>query len=208
MNILVVAATKLEILPFLDTNKNTDVLITGIGIPATVFQLTKKLLEKKYDIILQAGIAGSFNHSGNLGEVFIVKRDAFGDLGIYQDGIFRTPADAGFGNENDFPFENGWLVNKNIDSMNFRLPAADSLTINMITDDNKRINVLQKRFNAGIETMEGAAFHYVCLQQQQDFLQLRSISNYVGESDRKKWKMKEAIQNLNEELLKIIQQFT
>jgi futalosine hydrolase len=36
------------------------------------------------------------------------------------------------------------------------------------------------------------------------FIQLRSISNYIGERDKTKWKMKEAIENLNAELLKLI----
>ncbi len=48
--------------------------------------------------------------------------------------------------------------------------------------------------------MEGAALHYVCLQEQIPFVQIRSVSNYVGERDKTKWKMKEAIENLNTEL--------
>ena len=52
--------------------------------------------------------------------------------------------------------------------------------------------------------MEGAAFHYVCLQQKINFLQIRGISNMVGERDKTKWKIKKAIENLNNELLKII----
>jgi futalosine hydrolase len=55
--------------------------------------------------------------------------------------------------------------------------------------------------------MEGAALHYVCLQQEINFLQLRSISNIVGERDKQKWEMKEAIANLNMELKKILQYF-
>ena len=37
MNLLVVAATEFEIKPFIQNNKNAEVLITGIGIPATFF---------------------------------------------------------------------------------------------------------------------------------------------------------------------------
>ena len=56
--------------------------------------------------------------------------------------------------------------------------------------------------------MEGAAFHYVCLQQKIKFLQLRSISNRVGERDKTKWAMKEAIANLNIELKKLVKNIT
>jgi futalosine hydrolase len=53
--------------------------------------------------------------------------------------------------------------------------------------------------------MEGAAFHYVCLLERINFLQLRAISNRVGERDKSKWKLKESIENLNKELLNIIE---
>ena len=61
-----------------------------------------------------------------------------------------------------------------------------------------------EKFGADIESMEGAAFHYVCLQEKIKFLQLRSISNIAGERDKTKWTMKEAIVNLNIELKKLV----
>ena len=54
--------------------------------------------------------------------------------------------------------------------------------------------------------MEGAAFHYLCLQEQVPFLQLRAISNHVGERNKANWKLKEAIHNLNEKLIGIIKE--
>ncbi|NMD28678.1 MAG: futalosine hydrolase, partial [Bacteroidetes bacterium] len=47
----------------------------------------------------------------------------------------------------------------------------------------------------------------VCLQKEIPFLQIRGISNYVGERDKSKWKMEEAIDNLCnslEDILKIV----
>jgi futalosine hydrolase len=35
-------------------------------------------------------------------------------------------------------------------------------------------------------------------------MQLRTISNFVGERDKTKWKMKEAIEVLNKKLLQIV----
>jgi fructoselysine-6-P-deglycase FrlB-like protein len=46
MNLLIVAATKFEIEPFLKEKNNTEILITGVGIPATVYRLVKKYLKK------------------------------------------------------------------------------------------------------------------------------------------------------------------
>ena len=36
------------------------------------------------------------------------------------------------------------------------------------------------------------------------FLQIRAVSNYIGERDKEKWKMKEAINNLNQTILKYV----
>ena len=52
--------------------------------------------------------------------------------------------------------------------------------------------------------MEGAALHYIGLQEKIPFLQIRSCSNYIAERNKKNWKMKDAIQQLNVELLKLV----
>jgi futalosine hydrolase len=40
------------------------------------------------------------------------------------------------------------------------------------------------------------------------FVQMRGISNYIGERNRKKWNVNESINNLNYELIKFITQLT
>jgi futalosine hydrolase len=40
--------------------------------------------------------------------------------------------------------------------------------------------------------MEGAALHMVCLENKIPFLQIRGISNWIGERDKSKWKIAEA----------------
>lgn len=207
MNVLVVGATEFEIRPFAEENNSADILITGVGIPATIFHLTKKLLQKNYDLVLQAGIAGTFSNDLKKGTVLLVNKDTFGDAGIYEKGNFKTLFDAGFMNENEFPFTNGWLVNGNKYLTHSSLSLASGITVNKITDDVNQIKNLAEKFNPGIESMEGAALHYVCLQQKINFLQIRSISNSVGERDKQKWSMKEAIANLNIELKKLIDHF-
>ena len=107
MNILVVGPTEFELESFIVGNNTTDVLITGIGIPATIFHLSKKIFEKKYDLVIQAGIAGTFTADFKKGTVVIVEKDTFGDIGIDEKGNFKTLFDSGFINENEFPFTNG-----------------------------------------------------------------------------------------------------
>ena len=96
MQILVVAATEMEIAPYLLQKNAMDVLITGVGAPACMYALTKHLQHKRYDFVIQAGIAGSFNSTYALGETFIVQKDVFADLGIYETGAFFTLIEKGF----------------------------------------------------------------------------------------------------------------
>ena len=56
-----------------------------------------------------------------------------------------------------------------------------------------------------VESMEGAALHYVCLMEKIPFLQIRSVSNVMGDRDKNRWKIKEAIENLHETLVFLIQ---
>ena len=204
MNLLIFAATQFEIEPFIRHKKKADILITGVGIPATVYYLTQKLMTEKYDLVIQAGIAGSFSERLNLGEVVAIKEDTFADLGIEEKGNLQTLFETGFIKKNDFPFTNGWLVNQHpaLEKNFWRL--AKGITVNKISDNEVHNKLMQQKFAAEIESMEGAAFHYVCLQQKINFLQIRSISNTVGERDKTKWKMKTSIENLNKELIKIV----
>ena len=209
MKILLVAATELE-LGFLKLENNNaaveiETLISGIGIASTTFSLTKELMQNKYDLAIQAGIAGSFTNDLSLGEVIFTGTDTFGDLGIEENGVFKSLFSSGFSNENDFPFTDGWLVNNHELLKKGLLKTVTGITVNKITDDKKQVEIQRSFFTAQAESMEGAAFHYVCLQLKISFLQIRGISNVVGERDKSKWKMKEAISNLNKELVKIIQ---
>ena len=207
MNVLVVSATELELEPFIRDEKVCDVLVTGIGIPATMYYLTKLLCQKNYDLVIQAGIAGTFSGSLKKGKVVLINKDCFADVGIYEKGNFNTLFDAGFIDKNEIPFTEGWLVNQHEYLSQATLPLASGITVNKITDDANQVNELFDKFNPGIESMEGAALHFVCLLQKVAFLQLRSISNMVGERDKSKWAMKEAITNLNVELKSLLKNF-
>jgi futalosine hydrolase len=52
--------------------------------------------------------------------------------------------------------------------------------------------------------MEGAALHYACILEGVPFIQIRGISNKVGERDKTKWKIPAAIQSSNELVEKIL----
>jgi hypothetical protein len=69
MGILVIAATKSEIAPFAADCKGVEILVTGVGVPATLYHLQKKLQQTPTDLVIQAGIAGSYSEAFDLGDV-------------------------------------------------------------------------------------------------------------------------------------------
>ena len=206
MKLLVVAPTEMEIVPFLKQHDQPDILITGPGAPGMIYHLTKKILTEKYDLAIQARIAGTFDNCFTLEEVVLVKEDTSADLGMDENGCFRTLFETGFIDNNDWPYTDGRLVNSHPIFDTTKLPVANALTVNKITSDPSQIKMMQQKFAAEVESMEGAAFHYVCLQENIPFLQIRAISNTVGERDKAKWRIKNAVANLNRELLEIIEE--
>jgi futalosine hydrolase len=207
MKILLLSATTFEIAQTTNSNTWVDMLIGGVGAPATIYQLTKKLNNSKYDLVIQAGIAGSFDHSFSLGQTVVVKADTFADVGVEEKSGLLNIFDMGLADKNEHPYQDGWLINENELLQKIDLPSVTAVTVNKITDSPLQNELVKKKYSATIESMEGAALHYVCLQEKNQFIQLRSISNYIGERDKTKWKMKDAISNLNIELQKLIASF-
>ncbi len=205
MRILVVSATELEIVPFLGEHLGNPHLITGVGSAACLYHLQAHLQKSNYDLLIQAGIAGSFSDELALAETVLVQKEVFADMGIVENGQLKTLFDMGFADKNESPYQDGWLVNSHPLLSNYKLKSVAGASVNSLTDDSTLTDLYKIKFDPAVETMEGAAFHYLCLQQDIPFLQLRSISNMVGERDKRNWRMKEAIKNLNEELKALIQ---
>ena len=214
MRILLTAATAGEIAPvkeWLNQHKKqfkqlkVSIHITGIGSNATTYSLTKELVKQRYSLVIQAGIAGSFT-SDQLEKVFVIKQDQFADLGVWEDASFKNMFDLALLKPNEKPFKKGRLNNpyKNLLQLT-KLKAVNAVTVNEISTRPKQIEWYREHFTPMLESMEGAALHYVCLMENVPFLQIRSVSNMVGVRNKKKWKIGPAIHNLNTELIGLLQ---
>jgi futalosine hydrolase len=216
MNCLVVSATVLEIKPFIQHCRTTskldyidlqlDFLVTGVGSLNASYGLMKHLQVKKPDIVIMAGIAGAFDQSLILGEVVAVKNESLADLGVNEKDGYKDVFDLKLLAANEFPFKQKKLTNPfKVLMERTKLPLVGSVTVNQITASKKTAELYQTKYKAKIENMEGAALHLVCMKENIPFVQIRSISNYVGERNKQKWKLKEAVQNLNKELIRLVE---
>jgi len=221
MDILLVSATSAEIAPLIEyiaqnwqrqpdeefTNQHLRLktLITGVGMMQTAYELTKLLQRRRFDLVLQAGIAGSFNRRLSLGEVVQVTTEMLGDLGAEDHYDFHDVFDLGLADVNDAPFRNKQLIAPEhplIESLS--LPKVSSLSINSVSGSSFTATARYDRYRCDLESMEGAAFFFVCLKENLSFAQIRAISNYVEARDRSKWKIREAVAALNQQLIKIL----
>ena len=174
------------------------VCITGIGGVQTTFHLSEAIVEFNPHFCLQTGIAGSFDKNRELGSLVIVREEIMGDLGVDDQGRYRDMFEIELMQPNAKPFANKKLINPFQDfPLRLNLPFVSGLSVNTVSGSLATIESRIEYYDCDIETMEGAAFHYVCLKKRIPFLQVRAISNYVEPRDRSKWEMKKAIENLN-----------
>lgn len=220
MNILLTAATEAEIAPLMkligDEGSMPDngmytykghcisICITGVGMVATVYHLTRKLQQGIYDLVIQVGIAGSFNTALAIGEVVIIETEIIADLGAEDHDAFINVFELGLADMNVHPYSNGVL---RMHPLTIKAPGikyVNGLTVNTVSGSTKTIDILKERCNCDIESMEGAAFHYVCLMQHVQFIQIRAVSNYVEPRDKSKWNIALAVKNLNAALFELL----
>jgi futalosine hydrolase len=178
-------------------------LVTGVGSMATSWAMTKWLsVNPKPELVINAGIAGSYRENIKIGDVVVPVSDCFADAGIETVNGFLTLAETSFEKPDRFPFREGKIIadNKFITLAMKHLKPVNAITVNSATGSQPTIDKLLKKFNPDIETMEGATFFYICTGENLPFLALRSISNRVEPRDKNKWNIPLALDQLSEKL--------
>ncbi|MGF1924140.1 MAG: futalosine hydrolase [Bacteroidia bacterium] len=204
---LIVAATLEELAPLyshfgwqpakLVEHLDFDLLITGVGMTATAFEIGRQLSDR-YDLVLNVGIAGSFDRTIPLGTVVNVTHDTFAELGAEDGENFIGIDQLGYGKgsyQSSFKLTNK-LVNE--------LPLVKGITVNTVHGNSRSIEKVLARLDVQTESMEGAAVYYACEQMNIPTLQVRSISNYVERRNRAHWEIGLAIKNLNDWLISFL----
>ncbi len=213
MNILLVAATAAEIAPlmqqlteknaaategrFIWKDHNLQVLLTGVGMMQATWALTSTLSRATFDLALQVGVAGSYDRHLPLGTLVQVVDELIGDLGAEDHYAFLDVFQLGLADPDTFPFSGGRLPAPHLAQAPTGLPRVSGCTVNMVSGSTYTATLRAKQLKCTVESMEGAAFHFVCLHHKIPFLQVRAISNYVEARNRGAWNMGAAITNLN-----------
>ena len=223
MRILVVTATEAEVAPLVTSleplagrssrlksytheQHAVDILTTGVGMVATAIWCSGVFARERYDLVLNAGVCGSFRPALPPGSVVHVTTDRIADLGAEDDETFLSVQELQLVGENEFPWTRGRLVNSAPppNEALSRLPIGDAITVNTVHGNDATIAAAVERYNPHVESMEGAAFMYSCLVHGVPFAQVRAVSNIVERRNRAAWKLRESIDALGTTLLTII----
>lgn len=181
-----------------------DILICGISmVPASIIT-TRALYSLHPDLVLHAGISGSYHQSISIGQTVWISSECFPELGKETEDGFITLDKMGF----DFaglPFDNNTLRNP-FEGYRYlpHRPVVGGATVSGISTLQGRGAAIHERYGALTESMEGAAVLTACLLANIDCLQLRVISNYCLPPPEDQWSLRLALEHLQLDLIETL----
>ncbi len=202
-------------------DKSVVNLISGIG-KTNASRGTTFLVEKfSPGIIIHIGVGGAYPLSGlRAGDIAVAEKEIYGDEGVLlKDGFhaaemigipFLVKAQKNYFNE--FP------QNKKLLKMAVRISrvtfhasritvrSGPFVTLSTCTGTVRRAKEIEKKFHAICENMEGAAVAHVCMSCGIPMVEIRGISNIVGERNKKKWNISLAAENCQQVVLELLKE--
>lgn len=206
MRILLAAAHSDEIAGFTKKYAGIEVLITGIGVPASLFSLHEAAKRGTYDCIIQAGFAGSYSTDLPPGSVALVRADCFADVGFEENDRFIPLHESPLVHAAEQSLVPGWLTNEHSLLQESSLPVVNAITVNKVSDSKLQYRQMVDTYSPALESMEGACLHLTGNRLGIPYLQLRSISNFAGVRNKSEWDFPSAVSALGRSLGELVEQ--
>jgi futalosine hydrolase len=187
-------------------NKNIFLAHLGIGKVNTAAGLSLAINKLKPTAVIQFGIGGAYINSFlSIGMVMAATHEVHIDSGVRTINGFQDMQQVGFPlletssqrYYNTFPTNESLLQH----FKDLNVPTGIFATSETITGSFDESTTIQAQYDVSIESMEGAAAAQVCLALGIPFAEIRSVSNIVGERDKRNWDIARAVQRVNEVVL-------
>ena len=184
-------------------SQNVYLAHLGVAKVNTAAGLALLLHTLKPDRVIQFGIAGAFAGAGlDLEQVVVATQETHMDTGVQLENEWGDMAALGFpltpGHYNTFRTDAD--LTRTLADLTGATPCPFG-TSETVTGSFARAGQLFKRFGISTESMEGAAAAQVCTALDIPFAELRGVSNVVGERDKEKWRLRGAVEAVNEAVL-------
>ena len=178
----------------LQKNTSTFLFEHGVGIPNTIWSLSQYLAKNQhFQAILSVGFGGCFSFQKALGSAVFVTDDQFSGLGTESPEGFISLDALGFAEKKELYFssEKETIFSKEVQSLcDF---SGSAITRFACSGKQETIEALQKKHpKALIESMEGAAVHFVASKFKIPVIQVRVVSNHIEPRTPENWDISSA----------------
>ncbi|MBD5604467.1 MAG: futalosine hydrolase [Candidatus Eremiobacteraeota bacterium] len=178
--ILVVCALPAE-LRYVAQRAGVDVLSCGIGPVEAAVGVANALAHTRYDAVVNAGIGGAFRGAARVGDAVIVSEETLADFGLEGGGALSLPDGAALVER---AFADAALLGR---TMSAGVPLARGLTVAEVTATDATAARLRARYAADVESMEGFSVLRAAAVAKIPALEIRGVSNYVGDRASAEW---------------------
>jgi futalosine hydrolase len=178
--ILVVCAMREELRAF-DPPEHVRVIDVGVGPVEAAVATARTLASAPFGVVVNAGIAGVFRSRGSVGDAFVVASEALADFGLEGGAPLALPGGARLVDRID---ADAGLVARGVAA---GLRIGHGLTVAQVTTTDATAARLRQRYDADLESMEGFAVLRAAADAGIPAVEVRGISNYVGDRARSEW---------------------
>jgi len=188
-------------------NGMADVLILGVGIFQSGYNIARALITGNYRLVIAAGIAGAYSSDIRLGDTYMVYSNAFADCATEdEDGGMEPVVGSRFLPKDTPPFSNGHILSPISRSLATKLGigCVRANTVNRIRTSRQDIGEILRLYPAELETMESAAIAYTCAMEGVGYAEIRSVSNHTVPKREQKWNFAESTAKLGAIIDKIL----
>ncbi len=185
--ILLVCAVAQE-LEWLNSRAGVELLVSGVGPVDAAARVATALAQRRYDLVVNAGIAGALPSAANVGDGVVVGEESMevsletGERIMLSDGdiiVDRVPADA-------------HLVDA-LTALGFRLVRG--ITVSRVTSTDATAHRLRQR-GADVESMEGFSVMRAAQLAGVPCVEVRGISNVAGDRAKSGWDFDAGVRGL------------
>ncbi len=157
--------------------------------------------------VIQFGIGGAYVGSFlSIGMIAVAEKEVHLDTGVRAAEGWLGMTDVGFPLLNEYynVFPTDERLTQELEQATGAVRGLFG-TSETVTGNFEDAETLQRRFDLSVESMEGAAAAQVCLALGVPFAEIRSVSNIVGERNKRAWNVPLAVRSVNQALLGFLQ---
>lgn len=180
-----VAAEPVQVGPYRAARtRGADVLVSGIGPAAAAAATATGLALGSYDVALSLGICGGFRGTTDAGEIVVATELVAADLGADSTAGFLSMNELGWAD--DVAGVDPTLVTAAVARLG-AVVTGPVVTVSTVTGTRGRADVLAERYGPVGEAMEGWGVLEGARAYGVPVLEVRAVSNLVGDRDTSTW---------------------